>query len=343
MKTSSSQYASPEQLAEIHVAMALDSAASGSRVVSVQMLDGWAFRVLLDRGADIGSAWYRGSPIAWISPIGENQPLQQPREFDWLSAFGGGLVTTCGLRNVGLPSEGHGQHGQISHSRARLLALDRRVDESGLSVLVRTVTDEVAPPTGHFRITRTISAQAGSGALSLLDVTTNLGSHEEPAPFLYHVNLGYPLVQPGTTYAWPGSRVISRDPDSAAQVGLVEAAGDCDDDAPEAVFEHEVVVGTDGRTAVVVTSPRAGLRCTITWSADTLPRLHQWVRRSRGWYVLGVEPANCSLMGRAHDRAEGRLECLPAGASRTTRLVVEVCDSAIPDSAVDRHDRRGHA
>jgi hypothetical protein len=324
MKTLLCGYASAEQLAEVHVATAIDGPASGSRVVSVQMLGGWAFRVLLDRGADIGSAWYGGMPVAWIGPVGERGPLAQPREFDWLTAFGGGLVTTCGLRNVGLPSEGHGLHGRFSHSPARLVAVDRRIDDSGLSVVVKTVTDELEPPTGHFRLERTIAALAGSGHLSLLDVTTNLGCHEEPAPLLYHVNLGYPILQPGTKIAWPGGRATPRDADAAAQMELVDAAGDADDEAPEAVFEHEVVTGAGESAAVIVTSPPAGLRCAIGWSTDTLQRLHQWMRRSRGWYVLGVEPANCSVLGRAHDRAEGRLESLAPGSSRVTKLTFDI-------------------
>ncbi|MBA2719717.1 MAG: DUF4432 family protein [Chloroflexi bacterium] len=48
-----------------------DGPAAGTRVITVQLADSWVFRVLLDRGADIGSAWFRGSPIAWTSPVGE--------------------------------------------------------------------------------------------------------------------------------------------------------------------------------------------------------------------------------------------------------------------------------
>jgi hypothetical protein len=39
-------------------------------------------------------------------------------------------------------------------------------------------------------------------------------------------------------------------------------------------------------------------------------------------YVLGIESANCSVLGRAHDRAEGTLPFLEPGRERTTRIVV---------------------
>jgi hypothetical protein len=38
--------------------------------------------------------------------------------------------------------------------------------------------------------------------------------------------------------------------------------------------------------------------------------------------VLGIEPANCSVLGRAADRAAGRLPILEPGAVRSTMLTV---------------------
>jgi hypothetical protein len=41
-------------------------------------------------------------------------------------------------------------------------------------------------------------------------------------------------------------------------------------------------------------------------------------------YALGIESANCSLLGRAHDRAEGRLPFLEPGEARRTSIAVTV-------------------
>ena len=68
-------------------------------------------------------------PLAWVSAVGERGPLGgRLRDDDWLRGFGGGLVATCGLRNVGAPSEGHGLHGEISHQPARDVRVARWVD-----------------------------------------------------------------------------------------------------------------------------------------------------------------------------------------------------------------------
>ena len=45
------------------------------------------------------------------------------------------------------------------------------------------------------------------------------------------------------------------------------------------------------------------------------------VEQRRG---LGLEPANCSVRGRAFDRAEGRLPVLEPGEERVTRLEISV-------------------
>ena len=52
------------------------------------------------------------------------------------------------------------------------------------------------------------------------------------------------------------------------------------------------------------------------------PRLWQWIEPTLG--VIGIEPANCSLLGRAHDRAEGRLPELAPGETRDSTLEIAV-------------------
>jgi hypothetical protein len=52
--------------------------------------------------------------------------------------------------------------------------------------------------------------------------------------------------------------------------------------------------------------------------------MHQWVHPAPGIAALGLEPANCSVLGRAADRAAGRLPMLAPGAERTTRLEFRV-------------------
>jgi hypothetical protein len=84
-----------------------------------------------DRGMDLGAAEYRGVPLAWVSPTGVVAPhFRELQGEGWLRSFGGGLLVTCGLQNVGEPSERGGEelglHGRISNTPAALLAREVR-------------------------------------------------------------------------------------------------------------------------------------------------------------------------------------------------------------------------
>src|SRR5918993_789314 len=66
----------------------------------------------------------RGNRIAWLSHGGITSPASSGKGLDWLSSFGGGLFTTCGLSHVGGPEADkfgeRGLHGRISNLKAEL-------------------------------------------------------------------------------------------------------------------------------------------------------------------------------------------------------------------------------
>ena len=65
--------------------------------VDLRVFGGVDLRVHPARGLDVAAAWFRGVPLAWIAAAGEGGSDAS----DWRAAWGGGLVTTCGLDNVG--------------------------------------------------------------------------------------------------------------------------------------------------------------------------------------------------------------------------------------------------
>ena len=241
--------------------------------------------VVPERGLDIATARFRGERFSWRSPLG---PL--PWQGDFARSFGGGLLVTCGLRNVGAPSEGQPQHGWYSSLQAREVEVDESVARG------RVVEAEVPGPTLELR--REIAVR--DGAVHVTDVVSNRSPREtEAAPILYHVNLLWETID-------IDGEVVPRDAD--ARAGDWRTLGP---PGPERVYEHV------GATRAIV--ERAGTRVTVT---SSLPRLWQWIHPDYG--VLAVEPANCSVLGRAHDRAESRLPTLEPGESRTSRLRIEV-------------------
>jgi hypothetical protein len=313
-------HGSPEQVASAVSAVVAEGPAAGCRAIDLRVLGGIDVRVLPDRGLDLGAAWYRGVPLAWISSLGE-RPALPPAELTgdrWATAFGGGLVTTCGLANVGAPSEGHGLHGAYSHQPAHEVEV-QRTDER---LLVRGVVRD-----GDLELRRTIETRIGAGEVRVEDVVRNRGGEVAPAPILYHVNLGAPLwsgparLRVGTAdHAAP----TPRDDDAARHLDGWDRAPGVVPGAVERVYEHRVVPAPDGWAEATVHNPALGLTLTVRWDAGTLPRLHQWVHPAPGMGVLSLEPANCSVLGRAADRAQGRLPVLAPGAQRRTSIAIAV-------------------
>jgi hypothetical protein len=203
--------------------------------------------------------------------------------FSWGPKYG--LMFTCGLGNVGAPSEGQPQHGHYRELPAHDV-------DSTHSVARGRVVD------GALELTREIRVE--SGLVRVADIVVNTGDAPEPAPLLYHVNLLWDTVESNA------SEVVPRDDDARAfdwrEVGPV---------GPERVYEH-----------VGATQASAGFGSIHVSVSSNLPRLWQWIDPSLG--VLGLEPANCSVLGRAHDRAEGRLPVLAPGESRASTLEITV-------------------
>jgi Domain of unknown function (DUF4432) len=284
--------------------------AAGCRAIDLRVQDGIELRLLPDRGLDAGEAWFAGVPLDWRSPVGETAPVAD----DWMLSFGGGLMVTCGLRNVGVPSEGHGQHGDYTFQRAEVEAVER----SGDALIVQGRIAEVASLGHHLEVERTWRTYAGRGLVQLEDIVTNRGDRTEPALQLYHVNLGPPLWAEGAELALDARATHPRDAEAEPFADAWDRAPGVIPGAPERVFEHEVVPSPDGWSSATVRN--GGLELEVRWDAANLPRMWQWVHPAYG--VLGLEPANCSVLGVAHDRAEGRLPELAPGEERRTRLEI---------------------
>ncbi|MGH3077065.1 MAG: DUF4432 family protein [Gaiellaceae bacterium] len=267
--------------------------------VDVHVLAGIDVRLYPDRGLDVGAAWFRGLPLAWISPVGEGGAEAAA----WSDAWGGGLVTTCGLDNVGAPSEGIGLHGTYTFLAARDVEALQHPD----AIVCRASVEE---PRG-LHVFRTVRTAVGEGRLELVDRTENRAGHALEAPVLYHVNLGWPLWDAGARLESDAAEVVPRD--------AAASPHDWRDAPPEPVDEPERVWEHVGATHARVTNEGLGVSVTIT---SDLPRLWQWVHPAPGMCALGVEPANCSVLGRAHDRAEGRLPMLEPGEERTTSVTI---------------------
>lgn len=300
-----------------------DGPESGVDAVEVRTGAGLRFLVLASRGLDIADAEYDGLPLAWRSQTGRVHPARyDPRGTGWLRGFYGGLMVTCGYSTVGAPSvdEGRewGQHGRASYLPAEQVSIEQGWTNGSYRIAVRGVMREAAVFGEFLVVRRTISTALGSRSLRVDDEVTNAAAQPVPLMLLYHVNPGFPLLDDGAEVLSPARRVRPRD--AAAAPGVADFVKV---HAPvrgyaEQVFYHEIEPDSDGTAEVALVNRglRGGLGLTVRYDARALPRFIQWKMLGEGTYVMGLEPANCLVEGRAAERARGTLQMLAPGESR---------------------------
>jgi hypothetical protein len=260
--------------------------------------------------------------VAWASPAGHWAPEHfDARGEQWLRTFGGGLLATCGLDTFGPPSadagEELGQHGRIGAVPGHGLAV--RADARAVSVEGQVRQARLFGE--NLVLRRRVSSRLLSSTLRVRDHVTNEGFAPAPHMMLYHMNLGWPLIDEEAHVAIPAIATTPRD--EAARAGMSEFAtmGRPRPQAGEQVFLHDLPAET--QVQVTIRNPRLGLAVHISFPSQQLPWLYQWKLAASGAYVMGIEPANCPVIhGRRRAREEGVLPMLSPGETVTYRLDV---------------------
>ncbi len=314
------------QAVSVESSIRTDGADAGSR--RIRLVNGdLDVELLPDRGLDVGQVRVAGIPLAWMSPTGFPALVEATDASGWLRAFGGGLLTTCGLLSYGAPSVDDGMphplHGRYSSLKAQIV----RTEVTDHDIVVEDSVREATVFGAHLEVRRRIASPLGSRTLRLEDTIVNRGAQPVEPMVLYHLNLGWPLVDEGTVMHSPAARIEPRDAD--AERGLERWAHfpAPTDVYPEQVFRHELPASE--RVTVAVEN-RRGVGVRIAFDTAALPALFQWrVAERDGHVVLGIEPATApTILGRADARARGMLQPLAPGAALA--LGVEI-QAVLPD------------
>jgi hypothetical protein len=298
-----------------------DGKEQGVRAAICRTGSGFAYTVLIDRGLDIAHAEMNGKALAWRSMTEDAHPAYFEREgLGWLRTFYGGLVVTCGLTQAGAPcvdgEQPLGLHGRISHIPAKNVWVDGAWEGDDYRFWVRGKMQEAVVFGDNLQLTREISSYLGQDRLIIRDTVENLGHQRTEHMLLYHVNIGFPAVDEGAELIGPSRSATPRD--AEAEAGKERATIL---DAPiagykEKCYFHDMAAGPDGFVKAAIANRALGHGAYIRYRKAELPNFTQWKMMGQGNYVVGMEPANCLVMGRAAERARGTLQFLEPGERR---------------------------
>jgi len=303
----------------------------GSRVVRLYNAAGLDFDVLAERGLGIGRLAFRGVPLSWISPVGVAHPSYlESYPLAWLRNWPGGFLTPCGLTQVGSPGEENGVplgiHGRAANLPAYNLSWGAEWLNESYTVWVEGTLHETAVFGENLTLKRRIWSKLDEPRLWIEDRVENHGFDPTPHMFLQHINLGFPLVSANTRLELPNHTTAPRD--EPARHGLERC---CQFDEPthayqEQVFYHELEADSLGQVELRLFNPdfnnQAGLGVSLRYNKTEYPLFVEWKMMGEGLYVVGLEPANCHVEGRAQERLRGSLVNLEPGEVRTYRLEI---------------------
>lgn len=300
----------------------------GVELIQLRTGAGLSCYISPSRGLDISLAEFGGVPLSWQSANGDVHPAYfDPAGLGWLRSAVGGLLMTCGLSSVGSPGEGEGLHGRAHHLPAGQVTAESSWQGDDYVLRVSGLLEETAIFGENLQLRREILARLGENCLTIRDVVENVGFDRRPHMILYHFNFGFPLLGPQTTIQFPSGRVIPREP-------TTPTAGYDQWQAPEVGYAERVYYHQEmpsGRVTTTIHNPafptptgRIPLSLALCWSTEQLPRLVQWKMAGAGVHVLGIEPANCYVEGRAIERERGTLAMLEPGEQRTYELTLTI-------------------
>jgi hypothetical protein len=323
-----------EQIAGLRLVEGGDGAERGVRILLGRTGGGFEFEILVDRGFDIGGAWYQNTPLAWCSPVGLVGPwYHEPAGIGWFRGFPGGLVSTCGLDHtlLGGPddstvfnyphraTETYGLHGRYTGLPARLAGYGVRWDGDDAVLWAEAEVLQAALFGEQLLLRRRIEAHLGGTHLTITDEVSNVGATACPHMLLYHCNVGFPVVDDGAQLVYPaepGSCVSASSSQDFWQLTGPRA------DFVEECYEHDMRADADGFVSAAVINQKREIGVFQRYPRAALPHHITWRQLGDVAYVVAMEPSTNRDAGRFDARERGELMYLNPGETRHYQLQI---------------------
>jgi hypothetical protein len=324
-----------EQAAGVRLVTLGDGQGRGVRVLEFRTGSGFAFDVVVDRGFDVGRCELGGRPLSWEAAAGVVAPwYYEPDGWGWFRAWGGGMVVTCGLDHTLGPGEDtaehfnqphilktvpYGLHGRIGGLPARLAGYGARWDGDECVLWAEGEVLQSAVFGEQLVLRRRIEAKVGESRFTIHDEVENAGHTPASHMFLYHCNVGFPVVDSSSELLVPSSRTTTG---YGVPVEGYAAMSDPVGGATEACFEHDLIAEPGGTVPVALVNRALALGVYQVFRIAQLPHHTVWRMMGEGTYALGMEPSTNRDAGRWDARERGELQWLGPGEQRRYDLEI---------------------
>jgi hypothetical protein len=331
-----------------------DGVERGVRTLEFQTGSGLMFSVLVDRSMDIGHFDYRGVPFAWQSATGFRQPpLISPMDEGGTGFMRGfsGLWCTCGLDHIRQPDAGpadhfdlplrseirYPMHGRGAFQPCVLNGYGERWEGDECWLWAEGTLTQAQVLGEHLRLVRRIEVQAGGSEIHVTDTVSNEGFNATPHMLLYHINLGWPLLDEGSRFVAPVTGILAANMSPQTQQTGYRLQSGPRSRFVQQVFDLAYQTDAQGQVPVALVNDRLGLGFAYTFDSQAFPCLQQWQGFGEGVYGFGIEPATSHWGSRADADRKSEIVWLEHGDSRIYRSRIAVLGDA---TAIAEHEAR---
>ena len=335
------------QFAGVQLSTLGDGVERGIRCLEFRTGTGLLFKVLVDRAFDVAHCEYRGAAIGWHSPTGFRHPgLHEHNDeggLSWLRSFSG-LNVTGGLDHILFMDDDPADHyyygprkvvsssihGRVANIPGQLLGYGEAWDGDECTLWCEGLVRQSVVFGEDLHLIRRIEAKVGESVFILKDRVVNHGFYRTPHMFLYHINIGHPVLDEGARYVAPIRHTIwaahAKDlrKQGVGHRNLLEPKHNFH----EQVFEHAMAADSAGQIPVAIVNPGfdggRGLGLLVEVNRSEFPFMFEWQNFQEGQYAIAIEPSTNHVLGKPFAKERGELIWLEHGEQRsyTTRFQV---------------------
>ena len=314
----------------------------GVRIVQFSTGTGFRFGVCVDRGFDVAFCEHSGASLAWLPPKGFVSPAYfEGDRYGWLRISGlGGLFNTCGLVTVGggqevdvshyqypeRKTDYYGIHDRISITPAERFSYGEEWRDDRYVLWAEARVRQEIEYGENLVLRRRYETELGANSFTIVDTVTNEGGFATPHQLLYHMNIGWPVVDAGAELL---TGLAGPPPGNLFGVDNFDPQDYRRFTAPEYQFVHQgyqldLASDNAGWAAAAVVNRGfnrgQGLGAFLRYDTSTLPIFIEWRMMREQLYAVGMEPATNSFGTIEELKKAGVKLMLEPGQSRTYRL-----------------------
>ena len=240
------------------------------------------FLLNISKACDMMQLYHEGQNVSFISKNGFSA---KGAEVPFGKRFEGGMIYTCGIDSLG-KREGFEMHGTLHNISAEIV--EASCDDDGIAV--EAVIRDTALFDRDILLRRRITSPIGASFVKVEDTLYNEGNCDIDYGLLYHVNIGYPMLDEGARIE---ADVISCEARTEWTQKHLDAMHQII--APVPNMPELCFYPTLAKPEISLVNEKLGKRLTVSYSGDTLTDLVLWKSMGSGGYALGFEPSTSTL------------------------------------------------